>query len=127
MARSLVPRLNDILRNIDFVHGVVAGKSAKDVENDMMLRLAIERAIEIVSEAVRHIPMDEQLAYPEVPWRNIRSIGNKLRHEYDRLDADIIWEVAAKYLLELRPVIVAIKAKQPPQASGQRHDGSETP
>jgi uncharacterized protein with HEPN domain len=114
MARSLVPRLNDILRNIDFVAGAIAGKTAKNVEDDMMLRLSIERAIEIVSEAVRHIPEDEKSAYPEIPWRNIRSIGNKLRHEYDRLDADIIWDVAAKHLLELRPVIVEIKAKQSP-------------
>jgi uncharacterized protein with HEPN domain len=33
--------------------------------------------------------------------------------QYDRLDADIIWDVAAKHLLELRPVIASIKAKQP--------------
>lgn len=113
MARSLLPRLNDIIRNIDFVVGAIAGKSPTDVENDMMLRLAIERAIEIISEAVRHIPESEQAPYPEIPWPNIRLIGNKLRHEYDRLDADIIWDVAAKHLLELRPVIIAIKAKQP--------------
>jgi uncharacterized protein with HEPN domain len=111
MARSLLPRLNDILRNIDFVASAIAGKTAKDVEDNMMLRLAVERAIEIISEAVRHIPDDELLAFPEVPWRNIRAIGNKLRHEYDRLDADIIWDVASKHLLDLRPVIAAIKAR----------------
>jgi uncharacterized protein with HEPN domain len=80
MARSLLSRLNDILRSIDFVRGAIAGKSAVDLENDMMLRLAIERAIEIISEAVRHIPDSEQSAHPEIPWRNIRLIGNKLRH-----------------------------------------------
>jgi uncharacterized protein with HEPN domain len=43
-----------------------------------------------------------------VPWRNIMAIGNKLRHEYHRVDADIIWGVAQTHLGELRPVIEAI-------------------
>jgi uncharacterized protein with HEPN domain len=111
MVRSLLPRLNDIVRNIDFIAGAIVGKTAVDVETDMMLRLAIERAIEIVSEAVRHIPEEELLDFPEVPWRNIRAIGNKLRHEYDRLDADIIWDIASRHILELRPFIEKIKAK----------------
>jgi uncharacterized protein with HEPN domain len=56
MARSLLPRLNDILRSMVFVEGALKNKSARDVETDMMLRFAVERAIEIISEAVRHIP-----------------------------------------------------------------------
>jgi uncharacterized protein with HEPN domain len=39
------------------------------------------------------------------------SIGNKLRHEYQRIDPDIIWEIAQKHLNELRPVIEAILAE----------------
>jgi uncharacterized protein with HEPN domain len=113
MPRALLPRLNDILRSIDFVEGALTGTTASDLETDTMLRFAIERAIEIVSEAVRHIPDDVQAEYPLVPWRNIRAIGNKLRHEYDRLDTDIIWDVASHHLGGLRTVIDDIKTKRP--------------
>ena len=36
------------------------------------------------------------------------AIGNKLRHEYHRVDADIVWDIAKQHLDELRPVIEAI-------------------
>jgi uncharacterized protein with HEPN domain len=107
-ARSLRPRLEDILENIAIVTGAVAGRDLADFTADSILRLAVERAIEIISEAVRHIPEDERNKHPLVPWRNIMAIGNKLRHEYHRIDADIIWDVAQRHLGELRPVIEAI-------------------
>jgi uncharacterized protein with HEPN domain len=93
-ARSLRPRLEDILENITIVTEGVARRDFEDFTKDPILRLAIERAIEIISEAVRHIPEDERNKHPLVPWRNIMAIGNKLRHEYHRVDADIIWDVA---------------------------------
>jgi uncharacterized protein with HEPN domain len=61
-----------------------------------------------VSEAVRHIPDAERVKHKDVPWRNIITIGNKLRHEYQRVDPDIIWEIAQVHLPALRPVIEMI-------------------
>ena len=107
-ARSLRPWLEDILENIAIVTGAVAGRDLASFTADPILRLAVERAIEIISEAVRHIPEDERNEHPLVPWRNIMAIGNKLRHEYHRVDADIVWDIAKQHLDELRPVIEAI-------------------
>jgi uncharacterized protein with HEPN domain len=85
-ARSLRPRLEDILENIAIVVDAVAGRGFASFTDDAVLRLAIERAIEIISEAVRHIPEEVRNKHPDVPWRNIMAIGNKLRHEYHRVD-----------------------------------------
>jgi uncharacterized protein with HEPN domain len=41
------------------------------------------------------------------------AIGNKLRHEYRRIDPDIIWEIAQKHLGDLQPVIESILADTP--------------
>ena len=57
---------------------------------------------------MRHIPEAERAGHTGVPWRNIMAIGNKLRREYQRVDPDIIWEIAQVYLPALRPVIEAI-------------------
>jgi uncharacterized protein with HEPN domain len=107
-ARSLRPRLEDILENIAIVAGAVAGRDLANFSADPVLRLAIERAIEIISEAVRHIPEEVRDKHPDVPWRNIMAIGNKLRHEYHRVDPDIIWDITQTHLGELRSVIEAI-------------------
>src|SRR5262245_54781554 len=100
--RSARPRLQDILDHIAIVHQAVAGLDLQAFVGDPVVRLAVERAIEIVSEAARHIPDDQRDKYPAIPWRNIIAIGNKLRHEYQRIDPDIIWEIAQKHLDELR-------------------------
>jgi uncharacterized protein with HEPN domain len=112
-ARSVRPRLLDILESIDTVVEAVAECDLDTFVSDRILRLAVERAIEIISEAVRHVPEPDRARYPEVPWRNIMAIGNKLRHEYQRVDPDIIWEIATLHLVDLRPVIEAILNTQP--------------
>lgn len=84
--RSVRPRLDDILENIDIAVRAVADS----FKNDVIVRLAVERAVEIISEAVRHIPPEARDLYPDTPWRNIIAIGNKLRHEYHRVDPDIV-------------------------------------
>jgi uncharacterized protein with HEPN domain len=109
-ARSLRPRIRDILDNISIVSGAIGGHDVQSFTRDPVLRLAVERAIEIISEAVRHIPQDQRDQHPTTPWRNIMAIGNKLRHEYHRIDPDIIWEIAHRHLKELRPVIEQIAA-----------------
>ena len=109
--RSASPRLQDILDNIAIVSGAVAGRDFDSFVADPVLRLAVERAIEIISEAVRHIPREQRDKHPTTPWRNIMSIGNKLRHEYQRIDPDIIWEIAQKHLDDFQPVIEAILAE----------------
>lgn len=106
--RSITPRLHDILDHIAIVRQAVAGRNLEQFLKDPILRLAVERAIEIVSEATRHIPEDLQARHPLVPWRNIKAIGNKLRHEYQRVDADIIWDIATEHLPALEPVIESI-------------------
>ena len=92
--RLVMPRLNDILRCIDLPDQMVANKSIDQLASDPILNLAIERAIEIISEAARHIPESVRAEFPEVPWRSIFSVGNVLWHEYDRLDIEVVWDIA---------------------------------
>lgn len=75
---------------------------------DIMLRRAVERCIEIISEASKHIPTSVKMQYPDQYWDEIAKIGNLLRHHYERIDDFIIWKIAQQYLPELRPVIVAM-------------------
>ena len=55
--RSQFIRLSDILENIDTVVGMIEGMHLAGYRSDIRLRRAVERCIEIISEASRHIPM----------------------------------------------------------------------
>lgn len=64
-----------------------------------------EMCIEIVSEASRHIPDEWKEAFPLIPWKDIANIGNFLRHAYDDVDVEILWNI---YLYELDALEAAI-------------------
>jgi len=57
------------------------------------MQRAVERGLEIISEATRHIPDDYKALAPEIPWPQIAAIGNLLRHEYQRADNSAIWNI----------------------------------
>ncbi|WP_370689396.1 HepT-like ribonuclease domain-containing protein [Neorhizobium galegae] len=74
-----------------------------------MLRLGTQRALEIISEACRHIPDELLNLAPDVPWKKIRGIGNVLRHEYHKIADDVIWVVVTENILPLKAAIKTIK------------------
>jgi len=98
-------RLEHILEAIRGIEDTVAGLSRDTVMEHWTLRSAVERGLEIISEATRHLPSELTDAHPEVPWRNIRGIGNLLRHEYDRIEPDIVWQIASEGLVPLRTAV----------------------
>ena len=113
VSRSQFVRLSDILDNIDAVE-MIEGNDLGGYRRDMKLRRAIERCVEIISEASRHVPPQLKADYPDQPRNEIASIGNLLRHRYDRMDDLIMWKIATRSLPESRPVIAAMLDKAKP-------------
>jgi uncharacterized protein with HEPN domain len=99
---------NDILQAVDEVAEIVEGRDLAAYEADFRIHRVVERCVEIVSEACRRISPESKAAFPEVPWPAIEAIGNKLRHEYRRVDAEIMWKIATKSLPDLKPIVAAL-------------------
>jgi uncharacterized protein with HEPN domain len=76
-----------------------------------MLRRAVERALQIISEAARALPHELRARYPEAPWDAIVNLGNVLRHEYQHLDDTRVWEIVTVHLPQLHPVILRMLAE----------------
>ena len=108
MARK-TPRLylEHIQEAIASIKRYVAGKTFEDFAADDMLRAAVERRLEIISEASRRLPPAMKARYPDLPWPDIASIGNVLRHEYYAIDRDVLWRIATK---DLQPLAAAVDA-----------------
>ena len=106
--RSHIARLKDILDSIDAIDEMLNGASFDAYQSQFQLRKAVERCLEIISEASRSIPDDMKSSHPGVPWRAIADIGNLLRHEYQRVDDFVIWSAATRSLADLRVSVVAL-------------------
>jgi uncharacterized protein with HEPN domain len=93
MPRSVQARLDDMLGEISAIRDATRGVSFDAFEAAWPLRRAVERGLEIISEASRALPDDLKALSPDLPWRQIADLGNLLRHEYQRVEPRIIWTI----------------------------------
>jgi uncharacterized protein with HEPN domain len=95
-------RLNDIVGNIDAIAAYTTGMTQEQFAADAKTRDATQHCLLRISEAaIKLDKLAEQLA-PDQPWGDIRGLGNRLRHEYDRIEAGIIWKIVTVDLPPLR-------------------------
>jgi uncharacterized protein with HEPN domain len=102
--RILSLRFADITEAIDNIRSVLDGTSLNGFEGDWQKRWLVERGLEIISEASRHLPETVKAGHPEIPWVKVADIGNVLRHSYDRIAPDILWKLAREDLSTLYDV-----------------------
>lgn len=103
-------RADDIKIRVRLVRELLAGKSLEAVSRDPFARAALERLLEIVSEASRHLPDDWKAAHPEILWRRIADIGNVMRHAYSAVDLSILWGIYERDLDSLEAAVDAMLA-----------------
>lgn len=70
------------------------------------------KCIEIVGEASAAVSVETTLRYPEVPWRQIRGMRNRLIHGYYEIDLDVVWDTIQH---NLEPLLAAIERIVPHQ------------
>jgi uncharacterized protein with HEPN domain len=102
--RGPLLRLHDIVEFADRVASYIGPLDYRQFVVNAMARDAVERNIEKISEASRHIPDSLKADYMHVPWRQVADIGNFLRHGYDRIDDETMWNIARLELPALKVV-----------------------
>lgn len=62
---------------------------------------AVVRNLEVIGEAVKNVSVDLRTRHPDVPWRRIAGMRDKMIHEYFGVDLRLVWEVVERELPEL--------------------------
>jgi uncharacterized protein with HEPN domain/predicted nucleotidyltransferase len=83
--------LQDILNSIDMIVQFVQGMDLREYREDPKTVAAVERKLLPISEAATRLGEDADRLCPGLPLHNIRGIGNWLRHRYDRVDVETVW------------------------------------
>ncbi|MFM9942219.1 MAG: DUF86 domain-containing protein [Hyphomicrobiaceae bacterium] len=100
-----------IRHQVDAIEAWVKGRTIADFKGDMLLRNAIERSIEIISEASRRIPQIEKAKHPQIPWNDIADVGNFIRHQYHDINDKILWDLTQES--HLRDLKAAVNTMNP--------------
>lgn len=94
--------LGDILDAIAMIETFTQDMDFEAFRSDAKTVAAVERKLQLVSEAAIRLGDSADRLCPGMPWRNIRGLGNWLRHQYDRIDLDTIWLTVNRDLPPLR-------------------------
>jgi uncharacterized protein with HEPN domain len=114
--------LRDILEGIDMIVQFVRGMDLEAFREDLKTIAAVERKLLLISEAAVRLGDDAERLCPGLPWRNIRGIGNWLRHQYDRVDVETVWNTVIDDLPPLRSGV--LRALTPPSENEEPTKGS---
>jgi uncharacterized protein with HEPN domain len=102
--------LHDILAEIAFLESVRDRSTFETFRASSLDVRAASYSIMVISEAVRRIPDAWLSHHPDVPWHAIRTIGNKLRHEYQRVSDIILWGIISTHAGVLKAAIAEMLA-----------------
>jgi uncharacterized protein with HEPN domain len=104
-------RLQDIVENIDMIAAFTTGCDLAGFLADRKTVYAVVRALEIVSEASRRLPVEFKDCHPEIDWPALAAAGNVYRHEYEAVDEELLWHTVQHDLAGLRSAAAAELAR----------------
>jgi len=82
------------VQNADYVASYIDGFDEKKFLGDRKTQDAVERCLQRITEAAIKLGDEAENLIPGYPWKDVRGLGNRLRHEYDSIDAKQIWRIA---------------------------------
>jgi uncharacterized protein with HEPN domain len=88
--REIVDFLEDAMGAMERAERFVADMSYEDFIKDEKTVFAVLRAIEVIGEAVKHMPMDFRMKFPDIPWRDIAGMREFLIHDYFAVDLETV-------------------------------------
>ncbi|QQS37367.1 MAG: DUF86 domain-containing protein [Ignavibacteriales bacterium] len=90
--------LDDMLQSMRRISEYIAGMDFNSFMNDQKTIDAVVRNFEIIGEAAKNLPENLVAMYPEVPWKEMYYMRNKISHEYFGIDYEMIWDIAVNHL-----------------------------
>jgi uncharacterized protein with HEPN domain len=114
-------RLADTLDAIDRIRRHVQDDRVR-FDTDELLQSAVFHWIEIIGEAARGVNDKVRDAHPEVPWRVITDMRNRVTYGYFDIDLDIVWNTVTRDLPKLRESVTRIRAELDSEAENSQKE-----
>ena len=97
--------LKDIKDSIERVTSYTEGLTYDEFMKDNKTQDAVVRNLEVIGEATKNLSDSLRKKHPQIPWRDLTGVRDKLIHGYFRIDYDIVWNIITKELPLLLPQI----------------------
>lgn len=108
MQRNYKTYFEDILTAIGKIERYTEKLSFEDFKDDELKVDGVVRNLEIIGEAVKKIPADLRMKYPDVEWNKIAGVRDILIHSYFTVDLEILWEIIEEKLPAFKTRVIQI-------------------
>ena len=111
MQRDIDVYLRDILESCEHISKNIGSSSIDDFRTNTILQDAIIRRFEIIGEAVKHVPEEMRVKYPDIAWQNAAGFRDVLIHDYPEVIIDDVYHTATSNLPAFRAQIAQVLAE----------------
>jgi uncharacterized protein with HEPN domain len=101
MPRSTLEYLRHMQDEARYILHSTHGLTKDRLLADETLKRAVVRSLEIIGEAAKQVPKDFRDQHPDIPWRSIAGMRDRLIHDYLNVNYNIVWDVIESKLSEL--------------------------
>ena len=106
--RDLTVYLGHVVMAMDAIAEYVSDMSETEFYEDHKTQDAVIRNLEIVGEAIKHVPDECRERYPQIDWRGLAGLRDVLIHQYFGVDYAAVWEIAVSELPGYREAIASL-------------------
>jgi uncharacterized protein with HEPN domain len=103
--RDANAHLQDIVEAIDHIDIFLGTMTFENYEADLKTKAAVERKMQIITEAAVRLGVEASLLCPSIDWDGFRGMGNILRHAYHRIDDKVVWDTVKEELPPMRKAV----------------------
>jgi uncharacterized protein with HEPN domain len=112
MFKEPVPYLKHIAEECSYILSVSNGLLKDAFLNDETLKRAIVRSLEIIGEATKRVPTEFKEKHSSIQWKSMAGLRDRLIHDYFGINYEIVWDVVANKIPELKNQIQEVLSKE---------------